>query len=195
MNVYDFDKTIYVDDCATDFYKYSIKKNPGLALKWPKLISAYVKFRLKKISRTKLKEVLYQYVIENKNLENDVKNFWSKHEYKIQDWYLSQRQEDDLIISASPEFLIEPISKQLGVAFIASRLNPKTGLYDGLNCYGDEKVVRFYDEYPDAHVHEFYSDSLSDTPMARLADRAYFVKGTQITPWPKDVLDSDTKFD
>ena len=46
-----------------------------------------------------------------------------------------------MIISASPEFLIAPIANQLGVRYIASKLNPETGTYDGLNCYGDEKVV------------------------------------------------------
>lgn len=194
MNVYDFDKTIYKDDCATDFYKFTFKKNPTLIKKWPRLVSAYIKFRLKKISRTQLKEVLYEYVVGIDDLDYKVRDFWSKHEHKIGEWYLRQKREDDLIISASPEFLIAPISKQLGVAYIASKLDPKTGKYDGLNCYGDEKVVRFYEEYPDGHVEQFYSDSLSDTPMARLADEAFLVVGTQLKEWPKDILASEGNF-
>lgn len=195
MNVYDFDKTIYFDDCATDFYFYSLKRNPKLAFKLPSLLSAYIKFQLKKINRTELKEVLYQYVKTIDDLEDVVRDFWSKHEHKIQDWYLNQKRDDDLIISASPEFLIAPIANQLGVRYIASKLNPETGTYDGLNCYGDEKVVRFYHEYPDSHIEEFYSDSLSDTPLARLSDKAYLVTDGVLSDWPQDVIDSDQKFE
>ena len=40
-------------------------------------------------------------------------------------------------------------------------------------------------EYPNTEVGEFYSDSLSDTPMAKLAQRAYLVKGSEFFPWPE----------
>lgn len=194
MNVYDFDKTIYEDDCATDFYFFILKKNPRLILKWPKLLSAFVKFKQNKINRTQLKEVLYQYVVSIDNLQSEVEKFWSSHEHKIKEWYLDQKQADDLIVSASPEFLIRVISEQLNVNFIASKLNPETGIYDGLNCYGDEKVVRFNQAYPQAHIHQFYSDSYSDTPLARLADEAFLVKGNLLTSWPREYLESNESF-
>ena len=41
----------------------------------------------------------------------------------------------------------------------------------GENNHGEEKVTRFYKEYPNVEIAEFYSDSLSDTPLARLAER------------------------
>ena len=51
-------------------------------------------------------------------------------------------------------------------------MNPQTGLYDGLNCHGEEKVRRMRELYPDAEIEQFYSDSLHDTPLARLARRS-----------------------
>ena len=42
---------------------------------------------------------------------------------------------------------------------------------------------------------EFYSDSLSDTPLARLADKAYLVTDGVLSEWPQDVIESDQKFE
>ena len=36
MNVYDFDKTIYLDDSSVDFYKFNLKRNPKLIKFWPR---------------------------------------------------------------------------------------------------------------------------------------------------------------
>ena len=40
-------------------------------------------------------------------------------------------------------------------------------------------------EYPNTQIDKFYSDSLSDTPLAELARAAFLVKGSQILPWPE----------
>ncbi len=45
------------------------------------------------------------------------------------------RKEDDVIISASPEFLLRPICNRLGIRhLIASRVDARSGAYDGQNC-------------------------------------------------------------
>lgn len=196
MNVYDFDKTIYWHDCATHFYKYVLKKKPSLSKYWPKLFKDFLNFKLKRITRTQLKETLYQYVIHLDILEELVDDFWFHHEHLIKEWYLNQKQPDDLIISASPEFLIKPICDRLGVKSIASRLNPKTGTYEGVNCFGEEKVVRYKEEFNNTPISEFYSDSLSDTPMAKLAAKAYVVEGQSIREWPQEALvDTEKRWD
>ena len=84
-----------------------------------------------------------------------------------------------------PEFLLAPIAAQLGARLIASRVDPFTGQYDGENCHGAEKVRRFQAEFGGARPDAFYSDSLSDAPMARLATRAYLVRGERVLPWPE----------
>ena len=66
---------------------------------------------------------------------------------------------------------------------IASRVDKHTGKYTGLNCYHEEKVIRYKEIYNDTIVDEFYSDSLSDTPMAKLAKKAYFVSDGVVTDW------------
>ena len=71
---------------------------------------------------------------------------------------------------------------------IASQVSPETGALLGPNCRGEEKAVRLRRARPEALVEEFYSDSLSDTPLARLALRAYLVKAGRPQPWPGNLL-------
>ena len=99
-------------------------------------------------------------------------------------WYLAQKQPDDLVVSASPEFLLAPACRRLGIRPpIASRVDARTGRYTGLNCKGAEKVSRFREQYPDAEIGQFYSDSRSDAPLAHLARRAFLVRGDSYTSW------------
>ena len=80
---------------------------------------------------------------------------------------------------------MRPAAERLGVWLIATPMDKRTGKIEGRNCHDEEKVRRFRAEYPGAEVEEFFSDSLSDTPMARLAKRAFLVKrGGVLTPWP-----------
>ena len=91
-----------------------------------------------------------------------------------------------MIISASPEFTIQRFCHQLGIQqVIASVVDPQTGKYTGLNCHGAEKVRRFKERMTSGTVEEFYSDSLSDAPLAGLAEKAYLVKGNNRLPWPE----------
>lgn len=94
--------------------------------------------------------------------------------------------QDDLIVSASPDFLLRPICEELGVSLIATPMNPYTGKIHGLNCHDEEKVRRFRLEVPEGHIENFYSDSLSDSPLAKLADRAWLVKKGKLSPWPEE---------
>ena len=103
-----------------------------------------------------------------------VELFWNKHKKKIFPWYLEQRQKDDVIISASPYFLLKPICDELDVNVVASNVNKFDGHFYGKNCYAEEKVIRFQDEYGKlAQIDAFYSDSKSDISLAHIAKEAY----------------------
>lgn len=186
MNVYDFDKTIYPKDSSIQFYVYSLRRKPSLFRYWPRQIVAFTAhYIFRTISKTQMKERFYCYFQAIPNIEQNVNAFWQHYKKDIQPWYLQQKQPDDLIISASPEFLLQPICQDLGIRLIASKVDPKTGLYHGENCYGQEKVVRLMAFDPDAEIDEFYSDSYSDTPLADLAKTSYIVNNSQLTPWVK----------
>ncbi len=184
MNSYDFDKTIYKNDSSTDFLLYCILKHPKALSRVPSIIAGYVKyFILKKGRKEDFKEKAFS-IVRYCNIEEDVEAFWRKNKKKIKSFYIKQKCEDDVIISASPRFLLSPICKELGIKhLICTEVNEKNGKFMSLNCWGQEKVVRFNKEFKNAEVKEFYSDSLSDTPMAKLAKKAFLVKGEKLLPW------------
>lgn len=183
MNVYDFDKTIYDGDSTMHFYLYCLKKHPSILKCLPKLFFAYCRYYLFGIgTKTDFKQSMYSF-LKYCDIDKDVKGFWSTHKLNIRKWYLQNKQDDDLVISASPEFLLEPIADDIGFALIASKVSPKNGRYDGINCYYKEKVRRMYELYPSAVVDEFYSDSYSDKPLAELSKKAFIVKGNKLIPW------------
>jgi len=184
FNVYDFDKTIYDGDSTIDFYLYCLLKQKSLIKFLPIQIYALAMYILGKYNKNKFKEVFFIFVKELKNIDDDIENFWKLNFKKIKPWYLKQKNKNDIIISASPYFLLKPIKQLLNIReVIATDINKKNSHINGLNCYGKEKVRRLNKTYKDFTIEKFYSDSLSDNPLAEVAKEAYLVKKDKITPW------------
>ncbi len=185
MNIYDFDKTIYQGDSSFDFFMFSLFKHKKNFLKLPKILWRGLKFKLHILPKKTFKSTVFGIVQNASELERDVEEFWNKNEHKIKKFYLAQKQDEDLIISASPEFLLKPICRRLQVALIATVVDTKTGELIGENCHGKEKVKRLDQKYHVSTCDEFYSDSLCDAPLAEIASKAYLVKGETLVEWPQ----------
>ena len=185
MNAYDFDNTIFYGDSTARFYAFELKRRPRIILKAPSLVSAFFKFYVfKKGSKTEFKQTMFRFLTCVKDIDGEVEDFWKANFDRIKPFYLKQKQNDDVIISASPEFLLSPVCEKLGLKYlIASNINKNTGVYSGINCHGKEKVRRFKEMFGNTCVEEFYSDSFSDTPMAEIAKNAFMVNKDEITPW------------
>lgn len=184
MNVYDFDHTIYDGDCTLDFFFYCLAKYPKAILSLPYSCLIFMAYKFHFYECENFKEVFYRFLRYIPNVEGAVKEFWNHHEHKIKDWYLAKKKKTDIVISASPEFLLEHICKQLNVKCIASKVNPMTGKLESRNCKGKEKVERFLAEYPTTKkIDKFFSDSLSDICLAQIAQDAYLVHGNMIDKW------------
>ncbi|NCB50753.1 MAG: phosphoserine phosphatase [Clostridia bacterium] len=185
VNVYDFDKTILPYDSSLAFFRFCAGRYPRAAvLALPGILRAPL-IPLGLSSKTKAKEWWYRYLTMIPDVETEVALFWEKNFKNINRWYLERRRPDDIIISASPEFLLKLPAEKLGVRLIASRVDRYTGAYEGSNNDGAEKVRRLFLEYPDAKIGEFFSDSNNDTPLALLAEKAWMVEGDILKPWPK----------
>lgn len=186
MNVYDFDKTIYDGDSTLDFYLFALKKKPELIKYLPIQILGFLKYLFGISTKLEFKEKFYYFLNGIDDTDNLVEVFWNEKQSRIKEWYLNSKKDSDLIISASPTFLLEPICKRVGIKhLIASEVNKKTGICEGENCYGEEKVLRLKKEFKDTIIKEFYSDSLSDAPLSLLADKRFIVSGTNIVEWDK----------
>ncbi len=174
MNVYDFDKTIYPTDSTAQFYLWCLRRYPACrrTLGWTAWAFFCMGTRLK--TKTRSKEIFYRFL---RHVPADAPLlFWQEHIRYIQPWYYEQRRPDDLIISASPEFLLAPAAQMLEFALIASPVEQATGKYMGENCHGAEKPRRFREIYGETPVDGFWSDSRSDAPMAAMAAHAHLVR-------------------
>lgn len=186
MNVYDFDKTIYNGDSTLDFYFYCLKKYPNIIICLPKQILGFIKYKCKKISKTQFKEVFYSFLKLIDDIDLEISLFWNINEIKIKKWYLNQQQDDDVVVSASPHFLLEEVCERKNIKWlIASKVNKKTGEYEGLNCYKEEKVKRLNALFPNVIIDNFYSDSISDLPLANNSKNSYIIKGGNVKRWKK----------
>ncbi|MDR0397830.1 MAG: haloacid dehalogenase-like hydrolase [Candidatus Nomurabacteria bacterium] len=185
MNVFDFDKTIYDGDSTFAFYKFILKRHARARWGFPKVLGTGLLYSLRVLKRDTFKAVLYRSFLPHIDVPFEVGLFWGTHEKNIKQWYRDMAQPSDLISSASPEFLVEPIGKILKVRVHASKVDIKTGNLLEPNNRGEEKVRRFRAEFGNTEIKQFYSDSLADTPLAKIAAEAFMVHGNQRNPWPK----------
>lgn len=185
MNVYDFDETIYDGDSSRDFCIYIYKKFPRAWLYLPKQLYALVRYMRGKIDKTAFKEAFFSIFRAVPDIETEIETFWALNDHKILPYYPPQSRTDDIVISASPLFIVAPMCRRLGLTqVLASDVDAKTGAFHGENCYGTEKVRRFLEAgYDPKAVQHFYSDSMSDTPLAELAEEAFIVTKKGLTGW------------
>ena len=184
MNVYDFDNTILRGDSTARFFAYCLRHCPAMWLDVPGQMVNGLLFVLKIRKKQAFKERMLGFLRRIGDVDARVEDFWEANFARVKPWYYEKRRPDDVVISASPEFLIRPACERLGVGDVmGSPVDPHTGRFSGANCHGEEKVRRFRERYPDTKIHEFFSDSYSDSPLAELADRAWMVKGMELRPW------------
>ena len=184
MNVYDWDDTIYRGDSTFGMVGYAYVHRPKTLLSIPRTAICGLLFVLHLMPKLTFKQNLYHMFVFIPDMDQFIEEYTSSHLNHVKQWYLDQQKPDDLVISASPEFLIRSFCTKIGISNVmASKVDMHTGKYDGLNCHGVEKVRRFHEVYPDQKVENFYSDSRSDTPMAKLAEHAWLVNGDERRPW------------
>ena len=175
INSYDFDGTIYDGDSSVDFYIYSIRKNKKVLLQVPIQLWGTILYLLRIIDKTKFKEYIFSYLKRIDNVDKYIEEFWQEKYKKIKKWYFKQKKKTDVIISASPEFLLKPLEKKLNVSIIATKVDKKTGAFLSKNCHDYEKINRYEEKYK-KKIKAFYSDSIrADRAMLEYAEEAYLV--------------------
>ncbi len=180
---YDFDGTIYDGDSSLDFYKFCFKKK-RIYRYWPKQFWYFCLYILGLKTKTEMKEVFFCFLKDFNHTEELLSEFWASHYSKMKMWYLTKDHSHDLIISASPEFLLEiPFKKLQAKDLIASAVDQRTGKFLKENCHGEEKVKRLKEKYPDVIIVEMYTDSSADLPMIEFAQKGFKVKKDRVIPY------------
>ena len=181
MNVFDFDNTIYDGESTLDLFFFYIVRKPWLIKNLPTVLKAFARYKKGDVSLT---EVIEHYVpmVEKDALrvfdfENDPKVFWDKHEKKIKPLYNELRSDDDLIITASPDFNIEEICRRLGIRrHLTSRVDRETGKILFVNIR-ENKIKAYEEEYGSIPIENFYTDSPeNDSLLIEKAKHAFVVK-------------------
>ncbi len=171
IDIYDFDKTIIPYDSGTKFAFYCLTRYPWCFPIAP-IVGIFALLGITGVISWKaFKKICFSFMpfIPRRKA---IKGFWDRHEKDIYPWF-KERPREALVISASPDFLLEEIQKRIGFeGLICTRHNPKTGAIIGENCARQEKVNRFYEEIEQSEyrVIDVYSDSLkNDRPIFSLA--------------------------
>lgn len=180
MNVYDFDNTIYDGESSFDFFCFCILKKKSLIRCLPIAIYVLILYKLNLLREEKIYLMFNKFskvIVDNKILiENFVDDFWIKNEKKLKIEFLEKLKSDDVIITGSPNFLINAIKDKLNTDnIICTNVDIENGKLL-FCCFRNNKVEAFRKVYPDKEIEEFYTDSLSDKPMMDISKKVYLVK-------------------
>lgn len=186
MNVYDFDNTIYDGESTLHLFFFYLKKKPSLLKYMPKVLEAFSRYKKGLVTIDDMLNI-YAPMIEKMALEvvdpeNDPREFWDSHIKNIKPFYKEIQQDDDLIITASPDFTISEVCNRLGIKhFLSTTFNNETGKIERV-CLKHNKVKAFFENYPDCEIENFYTDSPeNDKPLMDIAKHAFVVNGDKIT--------------
>ena len=184
VDIYDFDKTIVPFDSGSRFALYCLLHYPWIIIYLPIVAVAAILMLLKVINFTSFKKTCFMFV-PLIPLKKAVNGFWNKYEKEVHKWFFN-RKRTCVVISASPDFLLEEIAKRLSFDYlICTRHSKKSGIIIGENCRDGEKVRRLYEKFSDIQVIDVYSDSIKhDKPIFSLASgQCYQVVDSELVPF------------
>lgn len=190
--VFDFDGTITQKDTLLVFIKFSKGKWPfffGFLLFSPLIVA----MKLKLYPNWKAKQNLFSFFYKGISLEkfNDWGSKFSSEIDKIQQpkalEALKQHKNNGdkvVIISASIENWIKPWAEKIGADMVlATKIQQdKNGLLTGKfiskNCYGQEKVNRLLEMFPNRNDYKLivYGDSRGDKELIDIAEEGFYNK-------------------
>lgn len=183
VNLYDFDKTVYPKDSTMAFWLFCLLRYPWIVLYLP-IQAVLLALWAMKLLHTGTFKSLFLLFLTTVPTRQAVRRFWDRHQQDIYPWFQPEkRQRYTVVISASPDYLLEEICRRLQVdKLICTKGDAATGKLLSQNCKGEEKVRRLFAELPDCQVKDVYSDSLTtDAPMLNLGEHQYhIIRGQQI---------------
>lgn len=187
--VFDFDGTITTRDTLFDFicfYHGKIKLFVGLSILSPILIL----FKLGLIRNSKAKQILFSFFFKGvkatdfdsicEKYSNRINEILNKNAIEKIMWHQSEGH-DVIIDSASISNWIKPWASSLGITtVIGTEIDLKdeiiSGVFSSENCYGQEKVNRFIEIYPERELYQLYvyGDSAGDKELLSIADFPFY---------------------
>ncbi len=166
MKVFDFDNTIYNGESSVDFSFYMIRNKKKIIWYIPTILFSLAGYKLCLIKKERLESIINDFIAgvldDPESLPAYVRQFWKTHACKLNRNILRLIGPDDVILSASPNFLFDGIRKKLNTErIIGMEVDLKKKKITWFN-YGDNKVKRYRELYGDRKIEAFYTDSYND---------------------------------
>lgn len=185
INVYDFDNTIYDGETLVDYYFFFAKHDKRILRYLPRMLIVALK---DKFHRFTVEEAVRAYAsfLEGyyatvPDPAAGIREFWDLHEKKLKPWYETVRQDSDVIVSGTLDFILDEIASRKGYRrCVSSVVDPDSGKFIRLN-FLENKVRHFREDYPDAEIENFYTDSMNDTAMMEISRHVFLVKKDRVT--------------
>lgn len=184
MKVFDFDKTLTYKDTLLGFYLEVIFINNKIKITLLPIYFIFMIFhKYKIISNECLKKTGVNLFLKNISII-ELEKIATKYSRKVKlnNLYTkSKNVKNKIILTGSFEIyvkkILEPEYKVYGSKLIF--LNDKV---QGLkfNMYGENKLIFFNKNFTNESIEEFYTDSITDLPIMKIANKNYFVKGDKI---------------
>ena len=184
IKVFDFDNTIYRGESAVDLAFFMIKSNKRILFFVPTIFYNLIKYKLCLVDKDNMQRVInrcFKSAIKDKNgLLGPVESFWEKHSCKLDERMLKRIGKDDIIITATPDFLINGIKDRLNTSnIISSEVDAEKREVTYFN-FGDNKVRKYKELYVRRKIYRFYTDSYNDKALMDISERVFIVKKGRI---------------
>lgn len=180
MNCYDFDETIYKKDCSKKFFFFCLKRTAKM-IPYLFVLAFYTVLFVFKVMKTKAYKEKYFKFLNWIDTDKMVQEFWDKELKNINSWYVNQMKENDVVASASPEFLVRGAMAKINpnATLVCTNMNKNTGEITGENLKGESKKKALQEMFSE-NFENAYSDSISDLPMMDLAENKFIVVKSKI---------------
>lgn len=176
-NLYDFDGVIYRGNCSFDFFMYCLTYYPNIFKYVPRYVVDYILIKNRLIDIDNKSYDFCRFLLDVKDVDDLILSFWNHNITKINKWYKEQMKSNDLIITGSPDFLMNPICEYLNIESLSSVVDKNTGIVT-MFCYRENKATVLEKKYPNQIFNSFYTDNIYDDRfLFDSANTVYSVKG------------------
>lgn len=189
MTVFDFDKTLTKRDSTFSSMVFGLPMGKKL---WAATLFLFLVILVKTgfMSILDLKQRMYAFVYKGKSSQ-ELQALWQAYAESFQDfnelysqvnWALNEPPK--AIVSAQLSPILRCIFPS-HIGILGSELEETNPGFWQLSkhCYGKEKVTQ-WEAFGYGNIDDFYSDSMSDSPLAERATKAYWVLDGKVQNWP-----------
>ncbi|MBM1183049.1 HAD-superfamily subfamily IB hydrolase, TIGR01490 [Pseudomonas lundensis] len=189
LSAFDFDGTLTYHDSFVPFLRFAFG-NRLFAMRLFRMIPATLSYLLGQISRNDLKEKLITVYLTGAKVawvEERAEAFcdvsWQRLMRPLGLTSVAHQREQQALVticSASPELVLKPFAKKLGIGLIGTQLEAVngvlTGEISGTNCRCEQKVIRLEAQYGplDQYTLRAWGDTRGDEQMLGAAQEPHW---------------------